>query len=79
MPRRGARLVPFPDSQEAKDDLRDLALAWESLTNTGVEAARQQAERLLTVRQTIFRGHFRAAIELLRPLLSARRGAVPQE
>ena len=41
------QFVPFPNSQEAQDDLRDLALAWESLANTGVDAARQQAERLL--------------------------------
>lgn len=40
-------LVPFPDSPKAQDDLRDLALAWESLANTGVEAARQQAQQLL--------------------------------
>jgi predicted CXXCH cytochrome family protein len=41
------QLVPFPDSQEAEGDLRDLALAWESLANTGTEAARPQAEQLL--------------------------------
>src|SRR5579864_53162 len=41
------QLVPFPDSREAEDDLRDLALAWESLANTGTEAARPQAEQLL--------------------------------
>lgn len=41
------QLVPFPDSREAEADLRDLALAWESLANTGVEQARPQAEELL--------------------------------
>jgi Flp pilus assembly protein TadD len=41
------QLVPFPNSREAEDDLRDLALAWESLANTGTEAARPQAEQLL--------------------------------
>ena len=41
------RLAPFPDSREAEDDLRDLALAWESLANTGMEAARPQAEQFL--------------------------------
>lgn len=41
------RLVPFPDSREAEDDLRDLALAWESLANSGVEAAKGHAQKLL--------------------------------
>jgi hypothetical protein len=41
------QLVPFPDSREAEDDVRDLALAWESLANTGVENARPKAEELL--------------------------------
>jgi thioredoxin-like negative regulator of GroEL len=41
------QLVPFPDSQEAEDDLRDLALAWESLANSGVEAGRPKAEEML--------------------------------
>jgi Flp pilus assembly protein TadD len=40
-------LVPFPDSREAEDDLRDLALAWETLANTGVEPARARARQLL--------------------------------
>jgi len=40
-------LVPFPDSQEAEDDLRDFALAWESLANTGVTEARSRAEAML--------------------------------
>ncbi|MGH9529911.1 MAG: tetratricopeptide repeat protein [Terriglobales bacterium] len=41
------RLVPFPDSPEAEDDLRDLALAWESLADSGNEAARPQAQTML--------------------------------
>jgi len=41
------KLVPFPDTQEAENDLRDLALAWESLANNGVEAARAHAQELL--------------------------------
>ncbi len=40
-------LAPFPDSQEAEDDLRDFALAWESLANSGMSAARPQAEAML--------------------------------
>ena len=43
----GPSLAPFPDSKEAEDDLRDLALAWESLANTGIEPARPHAEKLL--------------------------------
>jgi len=40
-------LMPFPDSQEADDDLRDLALAWESLANSGMSEARPRAEAML--------------------------------
>lgn len=40
-------LVPFPNSREAEGDLRDLALAWESLANTGPAEARSRAEQLL--------------------------------
>jgi Tetratricopeptide repeat/Cytochrome c554 and c-prime len=36
-------LAPFPDSQGAEDDLRDFALAWESLANSGMSAARAEA------------------------------------
>jgi len=39
------RLVPFPDSAETEKDVRDLALAWQSLVGEGVEAA--EAEALL--------------------------------
>jgi predicted CXXCH cytochrome family protein len=41
------RLVPFPYSRQAEEDVRDLALAWESLADNGMEAARPQAEELL--------------------------------
>lgn len=40
-------LAPFPDSQEAEDDLRDFALAWESLANSGMSAARPEARAML--------------------------------
>ena len=41
------RLVPFPDSAEAEQDVRDVALAWESLANNGMAAAEPHAEGLL--------------------------------
>jgi hypothetical protein len=41
------RLVPFPDSPEAEKDLRDLALAWESLADNGMDAVEPEAEKLL--------------------------------
>jgi tetratricopeptide (TPR) repeat protein len=40
------RLVPFP-SLKNDDDVRDLALAWESLVNSGMTAAAAETERLL--------------------------------
>ena len=40
------RLVQFP-SLKSDDDVRDLALAWESLVNSGMTAAAPEAERLL--------------------------------
>ena len=40
-------LLPFPDSVEAEHDVRDLALAWQSLANSGVAAAEPHAETLL--------------------------------
>jgi Flp pilus assembly protein TadD len=39
------KLVPFPDSQEV--DPRDLALAWESLVESGMTAAEPQTQKLL--------------------------------
>jgi Flp pilus assembly protein TadD len=41
------RLVPFPDSLQAEQDIRDLALAWQSLANDGMEGAESHAESLL--------------------------------
>jgi predicted CXXCH cytochrome family protein len=41
------KLVPFPARAEPDNDVRDLALAWESLAESGVEAAGPEAERLL--------------------------------
>ncbi len=41
------RLVRFPDSPKTDDDLRDLALAWESLVNSGMTTAAPETERLL--------------------------------
>ncbi len=41
------RLVPFPDSAEAEQDVRDLALAWQSLANAGMEGAETHAESRL--------------------------------
>ncbi|HEY4905466.1 MAG TPA: tetratricopeptide repeat protein [Candidatus Sulfotelmatobacter sp.] len=40
-------LLPFPYSKEAADDVRDLALAWESLAGSGTPEAASQADRLL--------------------------------
>src|ERR1700730_14167423 len=41
------RLVPFPYSEEAEHDVRDLALAWESLAEAGMDAADEEAGQLL--------------------------------
>lgn len=41
------RLVPFPASAAADHDLRDKALAWETLAEAGNEAAAKPAEQLL--------------------------------
>jgi tetratricopeptide (TPR) repeat protein len=46
------RLVRFPDSSKTDQDVRDLALAWESLVNRGMTAATPETEKL-----------FRAAIK----------------
>jgi Flp pilus assembly protein TadD len=45
--RSSLRLIPYPYSTEAGDDVRDLALAWESLAENGVPEAASQADRLL--------------------------------
>jgi Flp pilus assembly protein TadD len=41
------RLVRFPNSQNTGEDIRDLALAWESLVNAGMTAAAPETEGLL--------------------------------
>jgi predicted CXXCH cytochrome family protein len=43
------RLVPFPDSEDAEHDIRDLALAWEFLAQTGTSGAASEAQRLLRI------------------------------
>ena len=40
-------LIPFPYSKEADDDIRDRALAWQSLAENGSQEAAAQADRLL--------------------------------
>ena len=41
------RLVPFPDTK-TEPDLRDLALAWDSIVESGMSVAEPQARELLT-------------------------------
>jgi tetratricopeptide (TPR) repeat protein len=40
-------LIPFPYSREANNDLRDLALAWQSLAENDLPKAASEADRLL--------------------------------
>jgi len=40
-------LVPFPPSVEAEHDVRDLALAWQSIVNSGMTLAQPKAESVL--------------------------------
>jgi predicted CXXCH cytochrome family protein len=42
------RLVPFPAAAKPEADLRDLALAWESLVESGMTMAESQAKSLLS-------------------------------
>jgi predicted CXXCH cytochrome family protein len=42
------RLVPFPAASKGESDLRDLALAWESLVESGMTTAESQAKSLLS-------------------------------
>lgn len=42
-------LALFPPSGDAEQDLRDLALAWQSIVNSGMSMAQPQAEQLLRV------------------------------
>jgi Tfp pilus assembly protein PilF len=46
-PPSSANLIPFPYSKEAADEVRDLALAWQSLAENGNAEAAAQADRLL--------------------------------
>jgi tetratricopeptide (TPR) repeat protein len=46
-PKPTLNLIPFPYSKEAANDIRDQALAWQSLANGGVEEAAPYAERSL--------------------------------
>jgi len=46
-PDSSPRLIPFPYSKEADDDVRDRALAWQSLAANGSQQADAQADRLL--------------------------------
>jgi Flp pilus assembly protein TadD len=43
------KLVAFPDNSKASNDERELALAWESIVNSGMTVAEQEAERRLKV------------------------------
>jgi Flp pilus assembly protein TadD len=43
-----SRLVPFPPTSKGESDLRDLALAWESLVESGMTVAGPQAQSLLS-------------------------------
>jgi len=40
-------LIPFPYSKEADDDIRDRALAWQSIAENGMPEATREAARLL--------------------------------
>ena len=41
------QLLPFPHSKNPDHDVRDLALAWQSIVDSGMTVAQPQAERLL--------------------------------
>ena len=45
--RKEVRLVPFPDSPDAENDIRDLALAWEEFTDSVAKTSRSKVEELL--------------------------------
>jgi tetratricopeptide (TPR) repeat protein len=46
-PKRSPTLIPFPYSKEADDDIRDRALAWQSVAENGPPEAAREAARLL--------------------------------
>ncbi len=41
------RLVLFPNSKDTEHDVRDLALAWQSIVNSGMTSEQSQTEKLL--------------------------------
>ena len=46
-PKSSVTLLPFPNSEEAQEDIRDLALAWLSVAENGMPQAVREADRLL--------------------------------
>ena len=68
------RLVPFPDSPAAEGDVRDLALAWASMADTGDAAVLKHAEQLL--RQSLAQSPDDAAVLSSLAYLLQKRGAV---
>jgi len=48
------QLVPFPSSKDTEHDVRDLALAWQSIVNSGMKVEQPQAEKLLRQAATQF-------------------------
>jgi Cytochrome c554 and c-prime len=46
-PKSSPSLIPFPYSKEADDDVRDRALAWQSIAENGPPEAAREADRLL--------------------------------
>jgi predicted CXXCH cytochrome family protein len=46
-PKSFPTLIPFPYSKEADDDIRDRALAWQSVAENGMPEAIRETERLL--------------------------------
>jgi len=50
--RSAPRLMRFPESKGAHDDVRDLGLAWESLAENGMPEAASQADRFLRLAAT---------------------------
>ena len=67
------KLVPFPDSAEAQRDIRDLALAWASMADTGDAAVLKHAEQLL--RQSLAQSPKDAAVLSSLAYILQRRGA----
>lgn len=49
-------LVPFPHSQEAEQDTRELALAWQSMVDAGLNMAQSKTDRLMQAASQQFPG-----------------------